>query len=327
MNSNKPAHLLRLPALVAALALLYPAEVSADGSALAQLRQAAGPDAEAAAVFPSGGVRFCAFSGELPGVQGRLQAFALRPPTAAAGADEAPVPIEDSGVLRPQARVKARALLQEMLAQSPASIAASLRAHRVFLVIIPQNKKLTDLPQFSSLRGVSLPGGRIWDDVRGVGFVSQDDGTVAVAAGEENFLEGASPDNYSKGFLLAHEFSHAVQGYGLSPSEAELTRQAYRDRIAAHLEFPSHYAQTDDREYFAVSASSFFDRRRSGRDPEREIGWIRQNDAVMFALLGRAYGTPRPLWTEEAGPAPGPVRTTFPGGPSPIGDSRLTHSP
>ncbi|HXT00160.1 MAG TPA: hypothetical protein VN915_05760 [Elusimicrobiota bacterium] len=281
-------------ALAAAL-LLLPATLSAGGSALEQLRQAAG--VEAPAVPSPSGTRFCAFTGGLPAVQGRVHALALTPPEAAAAEQDTAVPVEDAGVLRPEAGAKARALLQEMLAQSPASIAASLRAHRVFLVIIPQNKKLTDLPQFSSLRGVRLPGGRVWDDVRGVGFVSQDDGTVAVAAGEENFLEGALPDHYPKGFLLAHEFSHAVQGYGLSPAEGESISQAYQDREAAHLEFPSHYAETDDREYFAVSASSFFDRRMSGRDPEREIGWIRRNDATMFALLGRAYGTPRPLWT------------------------------
>lgn len=243
-----------------------------------------------------GTTRFCAFTGGETAVQGQITALTLTPPERAPRAEEAAIPIVDSGILRPEAATKARALLKEMLAQSPASIESSMRAHRVFLVIIPQDKKLTDLPQFSSLRGVRLPGGRVWDDVRGVGFVSQDDGTVAVAAGEENFLDGAVPDHYPKGFLLAHEFSHAVHGYGLAPSEAALIEKSYRDREAAHLEFPSRYAETDDREYFAVSASSFFDRRMSGRDPEREIGWIRRNDAAMFAILGRAYGTPRPLW-------------------------------
>jgi hypothetical protein len=283
-------------ALAAALILL-PATLFADGGALEQLRQAAGPAAAIVVVPAPGETRFCAFSGGLPAVQGRLTALALRAPEEAAG-EETAIPIVDKGVLRPEAAAKARALLEEMLAQSPASIPASLREHRVFLVIIPQDKKLTDLPQFSSLRGVGLPGGRIWDDVRGVGFVSQDDGTVAVAAGEENFLAGAAPDHYPKGFLLAHEFSHAVQGYGLSLSETAVIEKSYRDREAAHLEFPSHYAETDDREYFAVSASSFFDRRMSGKDPEREIGWIRQNDETMFAVLARAYGAPRPLWRE-----------------------------
>lgn len=250
-----------------------------------------------ATAFADGGAtRFCAFAGGLPAVQGQVESLTLTPPEAPLGAEETAVPVVDGGLLRPEAGAKARALLQEMLAQSPAAIESSLRAHRVFLVIIPQNKKLTDLPQFSSLRGVRLPGGRVWDDVRGVGFVSQDDGTVAVAAGEENFLEGAVPDHYPKGFLLAHEFSHAVHGYGLAPSEAALIEKAYRDREAARQEFPSRYAETDDREYFAVSASSFFDRRMSGRDPEREIGWIRRNDAPMFSILSRAYGTPRPLW-------------------------------
>jgi hypothetical protein len=37
------------------------------------------------------------------------------------------------------------------------------------LHIIPENKKLTDLPEFSSLRGQQTPDGRHWENVRGAG--------------------------------------------------------------------------------------------------------------------------------------------------------------
>jgi hypothetical protein len=306
----------KLLALVFTLAL--PAAVFAGEGALSQLKRQAGADAADSAAAaapassfaarPTGAVRFCAFSGGgRAAVQGELRAFSLEAPLGLAAAPDSPVPVSDRGVKSPQAVAKAKALLTEMLAQSPSSIAQSLGLHRVYLVIIPVDKKLTDLPEFVSLRGVSLPGGRIWDDVRGVGFVAQDDGTVAVAAGEENFLEGATPDGYPKGFLVAHEFSHAVHGYGLSDSDASAIAQAYRARETGHLEFPSRYASTDALEYFAVSASSFFGRTLSGKDPERPIDWIRQNDAAIFSVLGRAYGTPRPLWTRETAPAPGPV--------------------
>lgn len=245
---------------------------------------------------PSGGVRFCAFSGGQPAVQGMLDAFALEAPAGLTAEAGSPVPVLDRGALHQETGVTARALLSEMLAQSPSSLPEALSRRKVFLAIIPQDKKLTDLPEFRSLRGVPLPDGRVWDDVRGVGFVAQDDGTVAVAAGEENFLEGAAPDRYPKGFLLAHEFSHAVHGYGLSTSETAAIAAAYRARKAGPLDFPSHYASTNELEYFAVSASSFFGRTLGGSDPERDIRWIEQHDAAIFSVLGRAYGAPRPLW-------------------------------
>lgn len=295
---------MKILALIVALAL--PAYAYASGAALAELAQAAGisaDDAAAAArpapVAPSAGsVRFCAFSAGGPGVRGELRSFILQAPAPTNAPNDAAVPIFDQGVL-PEARARARGLLAEMLAQAPASITESLLQRRVFLVIIPQDKKLTDLPQFRALRGARLPDGRVWDDIRGVGFVSQDDGTVAVGAGEENFLGDAALDRYPKGFLLAHEFSHAIHGYGLASEEARSIHEAYRERTTAGLQFPSAYASVDEFEYFAVSASSFFDRRLGGSDPEREIGWIRQNDAAMFGLLGRVYGAPRSLWTDS----------------------------
>jgi hypothetical protein len=299
---------LRILALIVALSL--PTDAYSSGAALAELARAAGifvndagaPARPAPVVPTAGNIRFCAFSGGRAGVRGELRAFFLQPPVQANVPNDAAVPIFDQGVLRPEARAKARALLAEMLAQTPAPVMESLLHRRVFLVIIPLDKKLTDLPQFRALRGAKLPDGRVWDDIRGVGFVSQDDGTVAVGAGEENFLGDAVLDRYPKGFLLAHEFSHAVHGYGLPSEEARSIHEEYRARVAAGLQFPSAYASVDEFEYFAVSASSFFDRRLVGSDPEREIGWIRQNDAAMFGLLGRVYGSPRALWSEEPAP-------------------------
>ena len=293
----------------AVLALALPA-VAGNG-AMEQLRaavpaQAETPAAPAAAGVPvarsAGNVRFCAFAGGRAAIAGELPWISLEAPAGAYAGADTPVPVSDQGAVHAETGAKARALLSEMLSQSPAAIGDSLRRKRVFLVIIPQDKKLTDLPAFASLRGVRLPDGRVWDSVRGVGFVSQDDGTVAVAAGEENFVEGAAPDGYPKGFLIAHEFSHAVHGYGVSPDEADSIRRYYRDRESGHLPFPSHYASTDDREYFAVSASNFFGRVLGGKDPEAGLDWIRQNDPPMFSLLGRVYGAPRPLWPEPALP-------------------------
>lgn len=242
------------------------------------------------------GARYCALGGGLAGVAGELDSFTIQSPFVLQAQPGEAVPIVDDGVSGPEARAKAAALLSRMLAQSPAALPASLRQGRVFLAIIPKDKKLTDLPQFKSLRGVRLPDGRTWDDIRGVGFVSQDDGTVAVGVGEENLLENAGPDGYPKGFLVAHEFSHAVHEYGLADADKAGVKSSYDLRKNGGEEFPSRYAKTNAYEYFAVSASAFFGRSLSGSDPERPIGWIETNDKPIFAVLGRTYGTPRPLW-------------------------------
>jgi hypothetical protein len=39
----------------------------------------------------------------------------------------------------------------------------------VVLVIIPRDKKMTDMAQFAGLRGTRTVDGRLWDDVRGSG--------------------------------------------------------------------------------------------------------------------------------------------------------------
>ncbi len=239
--------------------------------------------------------RYCALGGGAAVASGVLEAFTVQAPFILQAQPDEPVPIVDDGTSSPDARAKAKDLLARMLAQSPAGIPASLRAGRVFLTIIPQDKKLTDLPQFKALRGVKLPDGRTWDDIRGVGFFSQDDGTVAVGVGEENLLPDA-PDGYPKGFLVAHEFSHAVHAYGLPDADSAAVTSAYDLRKNAQLDFPSRYASTNRFEYFAVSASSFFGRRLGGSDPEREIGWIETNDKPMFGILARTYGAPRALW-------------------------------
>ena len=250
-------------------------------------------------------IRYCAFGARGEGVAGELGGFSLaglsglgdapRPP-------DAPIPIVDDGSVSAAARDKARAIVSEMLARSPSSLRARLGTHKVFLVIIPHDKKLTDLPQFRSLRGVKLPDGRTWDEIRGVGFVSQPDSAIAVGVGEENLLSGAPRDGYPKGYLLAHELGHAVHGYGFDAASARKVAELYKDRRERGLPFASAYASTDEWEYFAVSANVFF-QLRLGAGPEREkdSDWVRREDPSLYGTLGSAFGESRPLWPEPLG--------------------------
>ena len=296
-----------MPVRLLAVMLFLAPLAQAEDSALTELRllaasQAASEAPEAPAPPPSGSpdpsVYFCALGPGGASVSGPLFSFRLSP-VSVQSAGGAAVPIlEDSSISLP-ARAKARALLDEMLAQSPQALKDSMKSGRVFLALIPKDKKLTDLPQFKSLRGVKLPDGRTWDDIRGVGFVSQTDGAVAVGAGEENFLPG-EPDGYPKAFLLAHELSHAVHEYGLSRAEKRALASRFEARKGTGLPFPSQYAAGNPYEYFAVSGSAFFDRRLGGSDPEQDFPWLHTHDAAQAAALERAYGNPRALWSDGA---------------------------
>jgi hypothetical protein len=98
-------------------------------------------------------------------------------------------------------------------------IAARLAARRVTIVIIPQNVRMTDLPEFASLRGQRTVDGRPWEDVRGVGGTPTRDGRIVVGISEED-LAKLPNDPYPVGFSVAeHEIAHVIQNYGLPPDE------------------------------------------------------------------------------------------------------------
>lgn len=208
------------------------------------------------------------------------------------------LPVSADATVSQAAVEKAAELLDRLLEQSPPAVGAALARSRAFVVIIPRAKSLTDLPQFASLRGVRLPDGRVWDDVRGVGFLWQDDGSFATAVGEENLL--ASPaDGYPKGYLLGHEVTHAVHELGLDDAEKRVVQAEYSRRKSAHLPFASDYASTTVYEYFAVSAGPFFSLKLSN---ERDWPWIEAQDAAVSGAVKATYGAPRALWRAPAEP-------------------------
>jgi hypothetical protein len=206
------------------------------------------------------------------------------------------VPISADASVSEAAVSKAAELLDRLLEQSSPELTASLARSRAFVVIIPRAKKLTDLPEFASLRGVRLPDGRVWDDVRGVGFLWQQDGSFATAVGEENLL-ASPPDGYPKGYLLAHEVTHAVHELGLSAQAKRALEGSYADRKSRGLPFASDYAKTTVYEYFAVSAGPFFSLRLSN---ERDWPWIAAEDPGVAGAVKAAYGDSRALWQGSA---------------------------
>ncbi len=101
----------------------------------------------------------------------------------------------------------ARKIQNGMLAHAPREVLRHL-SDNTSLYIIPIGKKLTQIPPFTKLAGKKTFDGRLWDNVDGVGSPRH----VAVA---ETNLIGSDPlamnSGYDKGFLILHEYGHAVR--------------------------------------------------------------------------------------------------------------------
>lgn len=165
-----------------------------------------------------------------------------------------------------------------------------LRAARLAVVIVPRRVRLTDVPQFASLRGKSTFDGRRWDRVRGSGGMRLDDGRVAVAIPEEN-LFGWGDDPYPSLAIAVHELAHAIHDRVLTPDDRAHVAEAYRARLAEGGPFTDAYAKSNVSEYFAQGANAFFGRypSRAGRDAT----WLYAHDRRLYAALVRVFGPPR----------------------------------
>lgn len=169
-------------------------------------------------------------------------------------------------------------------------IAQRLQRNKVDLVLLPHNQKLTDVPQFTQLRGKKTFDGRVWDDVRGVANVPQRNGRVAVALPEENLIELPS-DGYQGNFSVGiHEVAHAVHGYGVTDKERRQILGAFNAQKRSGGAFTDEYASSNEYEYFAQATSAYLSRNvGQGKDgPD----WVKKNDPRMYSILERVYGPP-----------------------------------
>lgn len=161
----------------------------------------------------------------------------------------------------------------------------------VALVIIPRNGKMTDVPQFASLKGKKTFDGRVWDDVRGAGGMRVSGGLWAIAVPEENLVETGGEDSYGAGYSVGlHELSHTVHSKGVSGSERDRITALYAARKQAGGPWTESYGASNEQEYFAQSTNCFFSQNAGigQNDPQ----WLRTNDRPMFDFLVSIYGPP-----------------------------------
>ncbi|MHB8875185.1 MAG: hypothetical protein ACYC8T_15975 [Myxococcaceae bacterium] len=175
----------------------------------------------------------------------------------------------------------------EMLTRRP-DIQERLRAARVSMVIIPADKKLTDMPEFASLRGRRTFDGRLWDDVRGVGGTSVKDRSIAFGVAEET-LAHLPGDTYPRGYNVAvHELAHVIHNTGLPACDKDAIDEAYLARKAAGGPWTEAYGSSNAFEYFAQGTNAFFGKNQGMG--ENGAPWVKQNDPALYRLLERVFG-------------------------------------
>lgn len=168
----------------------------------------------------------------------------------------------------------------------------------VALVIVPRDRRMTDLAEFANLKGTSTIDGRAFDDVRGSGGMAAG-GLWAIAVPEENLVEagttgplmadGTAPNAYADGYSVGlHELAHTVEAKGLTSAEKARVIELYAARKLAGGRFTEVYGASNEREYFAQSSNCYFG--QNAGVGQNGAAWLQANDPAMFAFLGTIYG-------------------------------------
>jgi hypothetical protein len=217
----------------------------------------------------------------------------------------------------PGARDAAMRLLHVQL--SAPAVARRMLDGRGQVVIVPRDRRMTDLDEFRPIRGRRTFDGRWWAHVRGVGNVRVE-GRLYTAITEENLLGGA-PDpsvyagdpeagvpaepaagGYAEGYsTTTHEFGHALQLQGLNGADQGIIRDAYRQKARDTDEppmlFENHWVDgprisptppPSETSYDEASWQSHVAGLRSGERRRYEC-YAAQNDREDFAQLTNAY--------------------------------------
>jgi len=126
-------------------------------------------------------------------------------------------------------------------------------------------------------------------------------GVVGAGVGAAGFgLLGNPVDespNYGPGFLAAHEGTHNIEDFALTPDQRRRLEALYQSRKTASGPWlaSADYTSSTIHEYFANSASAYFStpyesQYASSYTPE----WLKTNDPGMYDLLREIFNTRQP---------------------------------
>ena len=160
-------------------------------------------------------------------------------------------------------------------------IAAGVEVH-----VLGRKQMLTDLPEFTGLKG-KWQGNRAFDQMRGISGLT-------VVCPEENLLELPDDPYYSMDIdSCVHELAHAIQLEGIAKNLQDAVQQRYKEALGDGL-WRGQYASTNEFEFFAETSTWYF----GGPRPPGQGGGILliyDTDGLMsydpktFALLDDIY--------------------------------------
>lgn len=190
--------------------------------------------------------------------------------------------------------VKAHIELQRILSIQLQNNSTRQQMSSVRFSIIPNDKKITELPEFTSLIGQNTGAGgvRNWEKVRGVGDVKYN-GNTYVGVAEENLL-GLTPiigDPYDEGYSTAtHEIAHSIHLNGLQKFEKDIITKEYNKRKQT-VDQNDSVSQNDwvDGPYFSGKRLKFTNNIGTIKLLGKSPCYASQNEQEYFAQLSNAY--------------------------------------
>ena len=192
------------------------------------------------------------------------------------------------------ATTEANRRMIEVLGSLRPSNLALLAGIDIQLHVIPKDKKLVELPEFSGKAGQKTLDGRIYDDLRGMGG-EKFGGSILYAVGEETLVSiPGFPSPYGSGYVAAHESGHVVEQFALTDSQRNRLQDAYDSRTRPNGPWLSPYAKSNPHEYFASSTAAFYGHPRTNSASDRALftrAWLKKNDGRMYGLLTDVYRT------------------------------------
>jgi hypothetical protein len=213
-------------------------------------------------------------------------AFALSDPNEKSIQDngiefKAAITVSDDAIKRAQYIVK------QMLSNASATL-AKMRAIGFKVEIIGKDQVLTDLADYSALKGKTTLDGRDYDrGTRGVGSRNM------CSIGEENLL-CLSGQRYREEDILVHEFSHSIMAH-MDPSIKAMIEIAYRNAAEKQLYPDGIYMMRNSGEYWAEGTQAWFEvtLRHDVNGGYNTQERLKDHDPQLASILQQVYGSTR----------------------------------
>lgn len=205
--------------------------------------------------------------------------------------DASGLPVASSKVASDGALRTACRITRALVAPRPEAL-AKLVETKQRVAVMARTEKTLDIPEHSDLQ-TAFPSTDWNTRARGLG------GTIdrpATSCAEENLL-CESGDPYKGENICVHELSHVIANLGVGLADATFLdrRKAAFDAAVAAGKWKDTYAGSNDDEYFAEGAQSYFDTNLSASPPNgihNDIDTraeLQTYDPALFALVDDVF--------------------------------------